>query len=129
MKKNKIIFWVSTGVFSSMMLFSAFSYFANEEVKGAFVHLGFPDYFRVQLGVAKVLGVAALLIPVIPRGFKIFAYAGFTINLLSASIAHVASGDPMAVAVTPLIFLGILAVSFTYYLRFNEADKKESLSY
>jgi hypothetical protein len=129
MKKNKIIFWVSTGVFSSMMLFSAFSYFANEEVKGAFVHLGFPDYFRVQLGVAKVLGVAALLIPVIPRGFKIFAYAGFAINLLSASIAHVASGDPMAVAVTPLIFLGILAVSFTYYLRFNEADKKESLSY
>ena len=46
MKTNKIIYWTTTGIISTMMLFSAFGYFTNPDMKAAFVHLGFPDYFR-----------------------------------------------------------------------------------
>lgn len=75
------------------MLFSAYGYLTSEEMKGAFTHLGFPaDFFRIELAIAKVLGVAALILPFVPRTLKGLAYAGFTINLISALVAHVANG-------------------------------------
>ena len=55
----------------------------------AFTHLGFPDYFRVELAWAKLLGVVLLLAPV-PARLKEWAYAGFAITLGSALIAHFA---------------------------------------
>ena len=58
----------------------------------AFTHLGFPDYFRVELSWAKLLGVVLLLAPV-PARLKEWAYAGFAINLASALIAHLSVGD------------------------------------
>jgi hypothetical protein len=132
--KQKVIYWVSTGLFSAMMLFAAYNYFANETVKGAFVHLGFPDYFRVELAIAKVLGAAALLIPVVPRAFKNFAYAGFTINLVSAVIAHLSLGDPVSAWLPPLVFLGVLVGSFISYQKViatkrPELKTNEELSY
>lgn len=117
MKKDKIIFWITTGIVSVMMLFSAFNYFTNEEIKAAFVHLGFPSYFRIELATAKILGVIALLLPITPFGIKQFAYFGFTITFVSAFIAHLSSGDPISVAVAPLVFLGILIVSYAYLNR------------
>ena len=115
MKKNKIIYWTSTAIMAVMMAFSAYSYFTNEEIKGAFVHLGFPGYFRIELATAKLLGALILIIPVVPAVFKQFAYAGFAITFLSASIAHIAAGDPTLIALRPLIFLGMLLVSWVYY--------------
>jgi len=115
MKKNKIIYWISTAILALMMLFSAYSYFSNEEVKAGFVHLGFPDYFRIELGTAKLLGALILLIPAIPAVFKQFAYAGFAITFISAFIAHMAAGDAFSHAVMPLIFLAILGVSWFYF--------------
>jgi hypothetical protein len=114
MKKDKIIFWIITGIVSTMMLFSAFNYLTNEVIKGAFVHLGFPSYFRIELAVAKVLGVIVLLLPVIPTRLKDFAYTGFAITFISAFIAHLSSGDPISIAFVPLVFLGILVVSYIY---------------
>ena len=115
MKKNQIIFWITTGIFSAMMIFSAFSYVTNEEVKEGFVHLGFPDYFRIELAIAKFLGAITLLLPIMPDRLKQFAYAGFVINLVSALIAHVSSGDPASVTIMPLVFLGLLLISYGYY--------------
>ena len=114
MKKNKIIYWISTGILAAMMLFSAFGYLTNENMKAAFVHLGFPGYFRIELATAKIIGVLLLLIPSIPKEIKDMAYVGFAITFISAFIAHTSSGDPMSVAIMPLIFLGILLVSFIY---------------
>lgn len=114
MKKSKIIYWTTTGVLGAMMLFSAFGYLTNEEMKGGFVHLGFPDYFRIELATAKIIGVLLLLIPFIPKRIKDAAYAGFAITFISAFIAHTSIGDPLSVAIMPIIFLGILTVSFIY---------------
>ena len=114
MNKNKIIYWTTTGIISAMMVFSAYGYFSNPDMKAAFVHLGFPDYFRIELGVLKVLGALALILPMVPDKIKSFAYFGFALTFVSAFIAHTASGDPISVAVAPIIFLVILGVS-NYY--------------
>lgn len=115
MKTQKLIFWVSTGVFSALMLFSSYSYLTAEEMKAAFKHLGFSDYFRVELAVAKLLGAISLLLPAVPRPIKIMAYCGFLITVVSAFIAHASSGDPLAAVVTPLIVLAILVTSYIYF--------------
>ena len=114
MEKNKIIYWTSTAIISGMMLFSAFSYLTNDEVKTAFVHFGFPAYFRIELATAKILGALVLIIPGIHPVIKQFAYFGFTLTFVSAFVAHTSVGDTAARAVMPLIFLVILAVSYFY---------------
>ena len=116
MKKDKIIYWLTTGIISLMMLFSAFSYLTNEEIKAAFTQLGFPGYFRIELAVAKILGAAVLLLPMVSLRLKEFAYFGFAITFISAVIAHISSGQPASVAIMPVVFLAVLAVSY-FYLR------------
>jgi hypothetical protein len=113
--KNKIIYWTTTGIISAMMVFSAYGYFTNPDMKAAFVHLGFPDYFRIELGVLKVLGALALILPMVLDKIKSFAYFGFALTFVSAFTAHTASGDAISVAVAPIIFLVILSVSYTFY--------------
>ncbi|MFD1630735.1 DoxX family protein [Pseudopedobacter beijingensis] len=90
MNKYKITYWVTTGLFAAFMLFSAYSYLTSEEMKGAFTFLGFPDYFRIELAVAKLLGALVLILPFAPKSLKIIAYSGFFINIVSAVVAHLA---------------------------------------
>lgn len=114
MKKVQIVFWSTTGIVSAMMLFSGYSYLTSPDIAAAFTHLGFPDYFRVELGLAKLIGGLILLVP-IKHWIKGFTYAGFAITFLSASIAHSSSGDPASTIITPLVFLLLLGVSFWSY--------------
>jgi uncharacterized membrane protein YphA (DoxX/SURF4 family) len=125
MKTTKIIYWTLTAIVGIMMIFSAFAYLTKVEAKEGFAHLGFPDYFRVELAVAKILGVAALLIPLATR-IKEWAYAGFAINFTSAAIAHVASGDPVQNVIGPVIFLVILVGSYLTYHKIQSEKKKLS---
>ncbi len=122
MRSNRIIYWTTTGLIGAMMLFSAFSYFTNPEVAEGFRHLGFPDYFRVELGIAKIIGAIVLLLPQVPVKFKEWAYAGFAITFVSASIGHFTSGDPLSVAVTPLVFMLVLIVSNIYLKRVSHSN-------
>lgn len=115
-KMIKGFYWGATGLLSLMMLFSAFGYFTSEQMVAAFQHLGFPGYFRVELGIAKILGVVAILVP----GnllLKEWAYAGFTITFISAFIAHMSSGDPLSVAGAPIIALILLMTSYVTFKR------------
>lgn len=96
-----------------MMLMSGAMYFTNPEVVEGFKKLGFPDFFRVELGVAKLIGVIALLIPQVPMRIKEWAYAGFGIVFISAAIAHYVSNDVKG-AIMPIVMLVILLVSNMY---------------
>jgi hypothetical protein len=87
-----IIYWAATVVFCLQMTFTAYAQLRLPQVAEAFTHLGFPDYFRVELSLAKLLGVALLLAPA-PARLKDWAYAGFAIDIVSAVIAHLAVGD------------------------------------
>lgn len=120
MKKDKIIYWTSTGALSFIMLFSLFKMYTP-----IYEHLGFPHYFRTELLVAKILGLIVLLTPRIPSILKEWAYAGFTIVLISASIAHFNSGDTVINAIEPYIWLVILAVSNLYFHKLNKARNTE----
>lgn len=57
MKRNKIIYWISTGFFCAFLLLTSISYFTDPKFVDIYQHLGFPQYFRVELGIAKILGV------------------------------------------------------------------------
>jgi len=86
-------FWIATALFCLQIGFTAFAQLKLPQVAQAFIHLGFPAYFRVELSWAKFLGVLVLLAPV-PARLKEWAYAGFAITLISALLAHLSLGDP-----------------------------------
>ena len=85
-------FWIVTALFCLQITFTAYAQLSLPQVAEAFAYLGFPDYFRVELAWAKLLGVVLLLAPV-PARLKEWAYAGFAITLASALIAHLSVGD------------------------------------
>jgi len=108
-------YWLITGVFSVMMLFTAYAQWSIPVVAQEISRLGFPAYhFRVELCIAKVLGVLALLLPV-PSRLKEWAYAGFAIVLVSAVIAHLAMGDGPAKYLWPVGFGAALAFSYILF--------------
>lgn len=114
MKKNKIIYWTATILMLLSGVSTAPMYFTNPMFAETFRHLGFPDYFRMELGVFKIIGAIVLVLPIIPAKFKEWAYAGFAITFVSAFIAHVAV-DKNAGAIFPLIPLAFLVVSYSYF--------------
>jgi len=91
-KGTVVAFWIVTALFCLQMAFTAYAQLSLPQVAEAFTRLGFPDYFRVQLSWAKIVGVVLLLAPV-PARLKEWAYAGFAFDLGSAIIAHLAVGD------------------------------------
>lgn len=114
MSKSKWIYWISTSLVAAVMLWSALNFSLNPEMREAFQHLGLPNWFRVELSIAKLLGVLALLLPFTPPKLRDAAYAGFALTIVSAVIAHSASGDGALRSLEPLVFLGLLAVSYVY---------------
>lgn len=117
--KNKIIYWLSTAFISLWMLMSAVGYFLIPDMKENFHHLGFPDYFRIELGIAKILGALGILLPFVPTKLKEFSYFGFMLTFFSAIIAHLSVGDPFYVSLFPMFALIIILISFTYYHKLN----------
>ncbi|GHN02462.1 hypothetical protein WSM22_39510 [Cytophagales bacterium WSM2-2] len=118
MKATKITYYATTGLMSFAMLFSAYAYLTKPEVKQGFQHLGFPDYFRVELAIAKFIAAISLWLPF--RLVKGTAYVGLTISFVSAFIAHIASGDPIGSIINPVVVLAILVVS---YITYNKTGK------
>jgi hypothetical protein len=128
MKRDRAIYWTTTGIVCAVMVFSIFNFIFNDHFpfpngpEGAFVHLGLPNYFKVELTVAKIFGVLALLIPSTPRKIKEFAYFGFAITLISACIAHSSVGDArlgIIYIIDPLIFFGVLLFSYLTFGKLN----------
>ena len=91
-KAEAVGYWIVTALFCLQMSFTAYAQLMLPQVAESFAHLGFPDYFRVGLAWAKILGVVLLLVPT-PARLKDWVYAGFTINIVSAVFAHLSVGD------------------------------------
>lgn len=115
-QQTAVAYWLATGLIALMMTKSALAYLTQDAVRVECQRLGFPDYFRIELAVAKFLGVLVLLAPVGPR-LKEWAYAGFVILLGSAIVAHPASGQSLRASVGPAVLLGLLVVSCGLYRR------------
>lgn len=118
-KRDQIIYYVVTGLFSLLMVFSAGMYiFAHDVAVEAFTRLGFPIYIIYPLAVAKLLGLVAIWTNK-SKPLKQWAYAGFVFDLLLASSAHIMVGDGEFPAATGALVL--VLVSFFLYLRWEKA--------
>jgi hypothetical protein len=119
-KRNKIIYWIATIWLSLGMLSSGIIQLIHlpEEVD-MMAHLGYPLYFLTILGIWKLLGVTAVLIPKFPL-VKEWAYAGFFFSMSGAIISHIAGGDGAKEFFGPVLLL-ILTVTSWY---FRPADRK-----
>ena len=119
MNAKTIGYWIATVLISAMMLMSAYMYLSGApKMVEAFHSLGYPDYFRVMLGAAKVLGIGVLLAPGM-RVLKEWAYAGLTITFVAAVVSHLECGQGPA-AIAPVVALVLLTAS--YFLR--PADRR-----
>jgi len=108
---RKIAYWVTTGLVAAMSLFAAFSYLSgNPQAVQGFAHVGYPQQLRIILGIAKLLGAIALLVPGVPKITE-WAYAGFTFAWISAFISHYIAKDGPT-AFMPLVLLAFLVVSY-----------------
>ena len=119
-----VSFWIFTALLCLEMSFTAYwELMRLPDAAQAFTRLGFPAAsFRVELSWAKVLGVVALLIPMIPaRGviyvIKEWAYAGFAINLVSALIAHFSISDRRAAFIPSTASSVLLVLSYYFWRR------------
>jgi len=115
MKKEKWIFWTATIIIALFEGVVPALTSQTELAKEGIKHLGYPVYFGNALVVFKILGVLALVIPQIPKRIKEFAYAGFAFDFIFASISHGAVDGINFQTFFPLIFLGILIVSYIYH--------------
>jgi uncharacterized membrane protein YphA (DoxX/SURF4 family) len=119
-KKMKIIYWiftcwlalgmVSTGIVQLMRM--------PEEVAN-FTGLGYPLYLMTLIGVWKLLGTVAVLVPRFPL-LKEWAYAGFFFCMSGAAISHIASGHTLGTILPPLLLLALTVISWY----FRPADRK-----
>ncbi len=78
MNALKIKYWVTTGLVAVGMLISFFNYMFNPAMKIGYAHIGFPDWFRVELGIAKLLGAISLIVPKITGRVKEWTYSVFS---------------------------------------------------
>jgi hypothetical protein len=96
-KKTNIIYWICTSLFAFFMFGSAIPDIISHPiaVEGMHKGLGYPVYFIPFIGVAKALGVIAILIPGFVR-LKEWAYAGLMFDLIGALYSMIAIGIPAA---------------------------------
>lgn len=123
MRTDKTIFWISTII---ILLFEGVMpalTSQTELAKEGFRHLGYPDYFRIELTIFKVIGAIVLILPMVPSRIKEWAYAGFGITMISAFISYCAVNGFGFQAILPLIFLIALAVSYSYIHRLQKSNE------
>ena len=117
MKKFGITYWLFTAFAGAFMLISAIPDLL--QVPGAhavIAHLGYPGYLLPFLGVAKLFGVAALLVPRFPR-LKEWAYAGLSFDLVGAFYSHLSVGDGPGNWLFSIIGLALVIGSYFFYQR------------
>ena len=120
-RTNKIIYWVATSLLAIGMLQSGvFAVLRTKEWVDLVTGLGYPVYFLTILGVWKIFGVIAIVIPRF-KLLKEWAYAGFFFAMTGALVSHLACGD-YAVKAIAGPFFQIIFIILSWY--FRPADRK-----
>lgn len=122
-KRNKIIYWIATIWLSlGMVSTGAVQLFKAKDGPGgtdSITHLGYPVYLLTLLGIWKILGVIAVLIPKFPL-LKEWAYAGFFFIMSGAVFSHIAAGNSINEIFPALLLIMLTGVSWY----FRPADRK-----
>ena len=117
-KTTNLVYWISTIIFSGLMIFSAVGGIQPSLQAIQLMHdgLGYPVYFIQFISIAKLAGAVVLLVPGLNRSVKEWAYAGLFFDLAGAVYSGVASSgkfDPMMLMMLIWILPGI--VSYFYW--------------
>ena len=117
-------FWIFTVLFCLEMSFTAYyELMILPQAAQAFTRLGFPaTCFREELSWAKVAGVVALLVPIVPARLKEWAYAGFAINLVSALIAHFSISDRPQAFLPSTLTSVLWGLSYLFWRRLQASE-------
>ncbi|KZS42885.1 hypothetical protein AWE51_16080 [Aquimarina aggregata] len=115
----KTIYWTSTGLLSILLLWSSYSYIFSQATITGIRALGFPDHFRIQLAVLKIIAVIILLVPQIPLQIKEWAYAGVTFFFITSIVAHTAHKDSIFISLLNLLFIALVFISSLYLHKSN----------
>jgi uncharacterized membrane protein YphA (DoxX/SURF4 family) len=111
MIKN-IAYWITTMLGpASFVIGGVLNLTQSEQVVATMHHLGYPVYFASLLGMWKLLGAIAIVVPGLPR-LKEWAYAGFFFDLTAAAVSRAAVGDSIGDIVAPLAFLALVLASW-----------------
>lgn len=115
MKKTRIIYWILTILFAGFMAATAVPDALVVSDAAKFMgHLGYPNYFTLFIGVAKLLGAIAILIP----GFRLikeWAYAGLFFDLIGATYSNImVDGVDIAMVITMVLLFAIGIGSYLY---------------
>ena len=126
MKRTKVLYWIFTVLFVLMMLLSAVPnvMMSPDSVELIHTQLGYPKYFIVFVGVAKILGVIGILIPGYPR-IKEWAYAGLFFDLTAATASAIAVEGFQLIHLSMAIFFAPGVLSYIWYHKLN-AEKGAS---
>lgn len=124
-KRNKIIYWISTIWLSLGMLSTGIVQLVkSKDEVDKMTQLGYPLYFLTLLGIWKIAGVVAVLLPAGRQVFlnllKEWAYAGFFFAMSGAVFSHLAVGDGAKEFFGPILLLILTVVSWY----FRPADRK-----
>ena len=116
MKKIKILYWIFTSLFAFLMLGSAIPdiFSSPVAVEGMHKGLGYPVYFIPFIGLAKLLGSLAILLPINAK-IKEWAYAGLFFDLAGATFSIIASGAPVGNWAFMVLPLSLAACSYIFY--------------
>ncbi|HTF27664.1 MAG TPA: DoxX family protein [Flavitalea sp.] len=119
MKRTKILYWTFTGVFAAFMFVFAVPDIVSSQIAiDGFNKMGMPIYLLPFLGIAKTLGVIAILIPGYPR-LKEWAYAGLVFDLIGATYCILFTSSP-GETVAGLVFMSIpIALGILSYLYYH----------
>ena len=110
----KTIYWTTTVLISIFLLWSAYTYLFSKATIEGVEALGFPNHFRIQLAILKVLAVIIILIPQVPLQIKEWAYAGIGFFFITAIVAHTAHKDPIFITIINVCLIALLVVSNMY---------------
>ena len=120
MSKTKKLYWLFTFLFAAFMGITAIpDVLMQKEAVNYIKALGYPEYFILFIGVAKVLGSIAILVPGFRR-LKEWAYAGLVFDLIAA-IYSIVKTQPLDASIAFLALpLLLFALSYTYYLKLQK---------
>ncbi|HEY7210358.1 MAG TPA: DoxX family protein [Bryobacteraceae bacterium] len=112
MKTKAVLYWTATVLIALELLVGGMmDLLRNKQAADVIAHLGYPSYLLTILGVWKLLGAAALLVPRFPR-LKEWAYAGAIFDMTGAAFSSLAAGDSAATIAVPLVLTAIALVSW-----------------
>lgn len=116
-KTINILYWIFAILFGVFMLMAgvteAIQHPSGKEIMD---HLGYAHFNLTVLGIGKILGAIAILLP--PTKFRIakeWAFAGFAFTFFGAFIARFSAHDDISLIISPFIFAAFMFILYALW--------------